>query len=135
MERGWNLLRTSSLYETAPWGGAEGGDFLNAVWEIERRGSARELLNDALDIERTLGRTRCETPAARTCDLDILLWGEEQLQLPDLIVPHPRLAARRFVLVPLCELVPDGLHPVLNVTLRELLARCPDSLRVRRHSA
>jgi len=132
--RGWKVLRESSLYETEPWGGAEGGDFLNAVWEIERRGSVHDLLCDALDVERTLGRTRSGKPAARTCDLDVLLWGNAQLQEPDLIVPHPRLAQRRFVLLPLCELIPEVLHPVLNITLRDLLARCTDPLRVRLYS-
>jgi 2-amino-4-hydroxy-6-hydroxymethyldihydropteridine diphosphokinase len=129
------LRRESALYETEPWGGAEGGDFLNAVWEIERHGSPRDLLHDALDVERMLGRTRGAKPTARTCDLDVLLWGDEQWQQPDLVVPHPRLAERRFVLIPLCELIPDALHPVLKLAMCELLERCSDPLKVRLYSA
>jgi 2-amino-4-hydroxy-6-hydroxymethyldihydropteridine diphosphokinase len=130
-DRGWTLRRESSLYETEPWGGAEGGDFLNSVWEVDKRGAARDLLRDVLDVERMLGRTRSEKATARTCDLDVLLWGDEQWQQPDFVVPHPRLAERRFVLIPLCELVPDARHPVLNLTIHELLERCSDPLRVR----
>ena len=133
--RGLRFLRCSALYETQPWGGAPGGDFTNAVLEIERDGEAREFLSVLQNVEIALGRTRRERNAPRICDLDLLLWGSDTMDSPELVVPHPRLGERRFVLLPLCDLIPDGVHPRLNKTFCELLRVCPDSLRVRRIGA
>lgn len=128
---GYVVLRTSELYETEPWGGAQGEEFLNAVIELERKGTPDELLAVTQRIELQLGRTRTSRYAARTCDLDILLWGGDSIANPDLIVPHAKLAERRFVLRPLCDLIPDLLHPELERTFRALLASVRDDLDVK----
>lgn len=125
-------MRSSGLYETEPWGGAPGGDYTNAVLEVQRVGEAREFLHVLLSVEGALGRTRRERNEPRTCDLDLLLWGSDVMNEPELVVPHPRLTQRRFVLVPLCDLIPNGIHPRLNRTFRELLNLCSDPLHVRR---
>jgi 2-amino-4-hydroxy-6-hydroxymethyldihydropteridine diphosphokinase len=133
--RGLRVLRLSPLYETEPWGGAQGGDFVNAALEMERAGEAGEFLHVLQSVEMAVGRGRHERNAPRTCDLDLLLWGSDAMDSPELVVPHPHLAQRRFVLVPLCDLIPDGLHPRFKRTFRELLDACPDSLRVKRIGA
>ena len=123
-------LRRSSVYESEPWGGADGGNYYNAVLEIERRGGAGDFLRALLSVEEQLGRTRERPYAARTCDLDLLLWGSDVIDTPELIVPHPRMTQRKFILVPLCELIPDVVHPVTGQTMEQLLASCPDTLSV-----
>lgn len=134
-DAGFAVLRRSSLYESEPWGGAEGDNYLNAVLEIERHGTPQEFLRTLLDIETKLGRTREREYAPRTCDLDLLLWNGEVIHTPELIVPHPKMTHRKFVLVPLCELIPDVLHPVIGKTMAELLALCPDPLAVWRFTS
>ena len=98
--------------------------------EIRRRGTPREFLNDLLAIEAILGRTRESLYAPRRCDLDILFWNSALITEPDLVVPHPRLAERNFVLIPLCDLIPEALHPAFGLTLAELLAASQDPLAV-----
>jgi 2-amino-4-hydroxy-6-hydroxymethyldihydropteridine diphosphokinase len=127
------VCRCSSLYESEPWGGAEGGNFLNAVIEIEKNGTPMHFLKVLLEIEAALGRIRERAIAARTCDLDLLLWGGECIHSDELRVPHPRLAKRNFVLIPLNELVPDKTHPVLNQTFSELLSLSKDTCKVWKH--
>jgi 2-amino-4-hydroxy-6-hydroxymethyldihydropteridine diphosphokinase len=102
---------------------------------MQRGGEAREFLHVLQNVEIALGRTRQERNSPRRCDLDLLLWGAEMIDALELVVPHPRLGERRFVLAPLCELIPGGVHPRLNRTFRELLEVCPDPLRVRRIGA
>jgi 2-amino-4-hydroxy-6-hydroxymethyldihydropteridine diphosphokinase len=104
--------RVSTLIETEPWGYADQPRFLNAVAELETGEPPRELLGRLLEIERELGRTR-EGPryGPRTIDLDLLLYGGEQLAEPGLVVPHPRLHERAFVLEPLAELAPGLVVP------------------------
>jgi 2-amino-4-hydroxy-6-hydroxymethyldihydropteridine diphosphokinase len=102
----------------------EGGLFLNAVAEIATRLSPRELLGHLQGIEAALGRPPDHPPGtARGMDLDILLYGETVLHEPDLTIPHPRMAARRFVLAPLVALAPAVRHPLLKLTATELLRR------------
>lgn len=125
-----DVLRISSLYETEPWGGAEGGPFTNAVMEVARGESPRSLWNRLCEIETLMGRERRRPLEPRTCDLDLLLWGDAVVDEPDLRVPHPRMAQRKFVLVPLCELIPDEVHPELGCTFTELLRTCTDPLQV-----
>ena len=124
------MRRRSSVYESEPWGGAEGENFYNAVLEFERQGSAHEFLQTLLAVEDQLGRSRDRAYAPRTCDLDLLLWGDDVIDAPQIVVPHPRMTQRKFVLVPLCDLIPDVLHPVIGRTMAELLAECPDPLSV-----
>jgi 2-amino-4-hydroxy-6-hydroxymethyldihydropteridine diphosphokinase len=115
--------RVSTVIETEPWGYADQPRFLNAVAELETDESPRELLDRLLEIERDLGRTR-EGPryGPRTIDLDLLVYGDEERDEPGLVVPHPRLHERAFVLEPLAELAPELRHPRTRQTVREMLA-------------
>jgi len=100
-------VRLSSIIETEPWGYVDQPNFLNAVAEVETALTPRQLLDHLLDVERRLGRERIgHRWGPRTIDLDLLLYGEEVVDEPGLVVPHPRLLEREFALRPLAELVP-----------------------------
>jgi len=131
-DAGISSLQVSSLYETEPVGYLEQGDFLNVVTEVAWAGGPRELLDECLAVEGRMGRVRGMKDAPRTLDIDILLWGNRIQREASLEIPHPRLHERRFVLVPLEEIAPGLCHPVLKLTIRELLDRCPDRSGVRR---
>ena len=105
--RGIPVVRSSRVYETEPVGGPEQPDYLNAVVEVNAEGSARELLDTCLEIERELGRVRDERWGPRVIDIDVLTFGDEEISEPGLEVPHPRMHERGFVLVPLLELDAD----------------------------
>jgi 2-amino-4-hydroxy-6-hydroxymethyldihydropteridine diphosphokinase len=116
---GVRVVRSSSVYETAPVGGPPQGDYLNAVLEIETGLEPRELLAALQEIEQRLGRVRDERFGPRTIDLDLLTYSEDVIGERDLTVPHPRMHERAFVVVPLLELaaprrLPDGrtLEPI-----------------------
>ncbi len=114
--------RLSTVIETEPWGYENQPKFLNAVAEVETSLTARQLLDHLLDVERRLGRERVGAQwGPRTIDLDLLLYGEETIDEPGLLVPHPRLTERDFVLRPLAELVPSLKIPG-NGTVHEALA-------------
>lgn len=116
-----DVIACSRIYETAPVGGPAGqGAFLNAVLQLTTTLTARALLDLMLAIELARGRKRAVHWGARTLDLDLLLWGDEHIYEPGLIVPHPRLAERNFVLVPLCDLAPDFIMPGYQQTVKEL---------------
>jgi 2-amino-4-hydroxy-6-hydroxymethyldihydropteridine diphosphokinase len=110
-ERGIRTVRTSRVYETDPVGGPEQPDYLNAVAEVEAPGSARELLVACLDVETEMGRIRGERWGPRIVDLDVLTFGDQTIDEPDLRVPHPGMHERGFVLIPLLELDADPLLP------------------------
>jgi len=110
-ERGVRILRSSRVYETGPVGGPEQPDYLNAVVEVEAQGTARELLEICLAVEEELGRVRAERWGPRTIDLDLLTFGDEEVDEPGLRVPHPRMHERAFVLAPLLELTADPMLP------------------------
>ena len=117
-------LRVSSVYETDPVGvPGEQPRFLNAVAVGETTLEPAELLNALQAIEREAGRERPFAGAARTLDLDLILFGERVISRPDLHVPHPRFRERRFVLEPLAEIAPDLTDPVTDLTVVELLRR------------
>jgi 2-amino-4-hydroxy-6-hydroxymethyldihydropteridine diphosphokinase len=123
---GLRISRASTYYETAPVGGPPGsGAYLNAVAEGDTTLSPEALLGRLLEIEQTFGRVRSELNAPREIDLDVLLYGDLVHARPDPIVPHPRLAERRFVLQPLADLSPDLIHPILKKSIAELLAALP----------
>ena len=131
---GLDVIRLSSIYETQPVEYTEQPIFLNLVAEL--RGStlptAEQTLARLLRVEFALGRTRNIRLGPRTIDLDLLLFKDEQRDTEFLSLPHPRLHLRRFVLVPLNELVPNMVHPVLQQTMSELLENCEDESSVKR---
>ncbi|MGE5125760.1 MAG: 2-amino-4-hydroxy-6-hydroxymethyldihydropteridine diphosphokinase [Betaproteobacteria bacterium] len=133
-ERGFETLLRSSLWLTEPVGGPPQGWFLNAAAGGRTALSPEALLAACLDTERALGRVRTVRNGPRTIDVDLLLYGEQRIERPGLVVPHPRLHERRFVLAPLAEIAPHLAHPTLGATIEELLARCPDAARVERRT-
>lgn len=124
------VRRVSRVYQTTPWGNAPGPDYTNAVIEFETSQSARDLFVMLTELERASGRERPYANAPRVCDLDLLLHRDEIITQHDLTVPHPHLHLRRFVLAPLCDLVPEEKHPLLKVSFRELLGRVADDGKV-----
>jgi len=120
------IVRTSSLYRTEPVDELDQPWFRNQVLKVRTVLGPQELLDLALSIEREMKRVPTVSKGPRTIDIDILLAGETIIDTPGLTIPHPRLHLRRFVLVPLEELEPRLVHPVLGKTIRELLRACPD---------
>ncbi len=120
------IVRASSLYDTEPVGSPGQPHYLNGVVQIETHMPPRQLLWNLLLIERRLGRVRTQRWGPRTLDLDLLLYGDQVLDEPELTLPHPRLTQRSFVLVPLVELDPLALHPVTGQTFLSILQRLGD---------
>ena len=106
-----SLVRASSFYRNPPAGGLDQPEYVNAVAQIETAIGPRALLDRLLEIERAHGRTRDYPNAPRTLDLDIVLYGERIVREPGLVIPHPRMLQRAFVLVPLAEIAPDARVP------------------------
>lgn len=123
---GVKLLRRSSLYRTEPVGSSDQDWFINAVAEIRTVLSARELLRTLQATEKEMGRIRDAKWGPRIIDMDILLYGQDIIQDEDLIIPHPDLHKRRFVLVPLCEIAPYVIHPAFGVSIQGLTDRLKD---------
>ncbi len=124
------LVIQSSVFETEAWGGVAKGAFLNQAIQIKTDLSEEELLEFIQKIESELGRQRDEPWGDRTMDIDILFFGDQQISSGLLQIPHPFLAQRKFVLVPLVEIMPDYSHPVYKKTMQELLAECRDQSEV-----
>ncbi len=126
------IVEKSSIYETAAWGNENQPSFLNQAIQLETMLTAVELLEKLLGIERKMGRSRNEKYGARVIDIDILLYGDEISSSPLLVIPHPQMQYRRFVLAPLAEIAPRVIHPVLRKSIATLLQECEDPLPVRR---
>lgn len=128
-ELGEMTLR-SKVYETEAWGGVAKGPFLNQVVEIKTAYSPSELLSFIQQIETNLGRKRDEHWGDRTMDIDIIYFGDRVIDTPELQVPHPFIAERKFVLVPLAEVLPEFIHPVLGKSSQQMLEECEDKSEV-----
>ncbi len=121
----------SLVYETEPWGFESDDNFWNQVLEIATDLTAEEVLQKTQQIENELGRTRkANRYDSRIIDIDILFFGNQIIQTENLVVPHPRIQERKFALVPLCEIVPELIHPVFQKSLKQLLEDCTDALKV-----
>jgi 2-amino-4-hydroxy-6-hydroxymethyldihydropteridine diphosphokinase len=129
---GVRVRRVSSLYETEPVDFLEQPWFLNCVVEGETESKPLALLRTLREIEVKMGSKKLIAKGPRLLDMDILLYGEETIDTPELQVPHPRMMNRRFVLRPLAEIAPELRHPSWNGTATDLLARTPDRSEVRR---
>ena len=120
---GVTVVEQSPVYDTAPVDAPPGsGRFLNAVCRVETALPPLGLLRAVKGLESALGRLSGPRNAPRSIDIDILLYGDEVVDTPELTVPHPRFATRAFVLTPLSDIAPEAVHPVLGVSVRELLA-------------
>lgn len=126
------VTRQSSLYATAAWGNKKQPDFLNQVIIAETTLTALQAIEVILGIETAMGRVRTTKNAPRIIDIDMLFFNKEIIAEENLIVPHPHIENRRFVLVPMNELSPNFKHPVSSKTIHQLLLRCPDTLDVKK---
>jgi len=120
----------SSLCETEPVEFTQQSNFLNCAVALETSLAPEELMPRLLDIERRLGRERVQKKGPRTIDIDILLCGGRIVSSPEVTIPHPAMAQRRFVLEPLAEIAPDVVHPVAKKTIRQLLEELPPGQKV-----
>ena len=126
------ITRNSRLYSTSAWGDTRQPDFLNQVLVVETALTPIETMQTILDIEKEMGRVRTLKNAPRIIDIDILFFNKLVLNEPMLTLPHPEIQNRRFVLIPLNELAPNFNHPVLGLSVHQLLKICPDRLTVKK---
>lgn len=131
-QRTGQVAGLSALYETAAWGKTDQPSFLNQALLLYTRLEPLPLLKALLSIELEMGRERLEKNGPRTIDIDIIFYNDAIIDEPGLVVPHPAMAQRRFVLAPLAELAPNLQHPQLKQTMRQLLEACTDPLPVAR---
>lgn len=125
------VTEVSSVYETEPWGFQSESSFLNMVLKAETKLTPSGLLGRILMIESLMGRLREGTGyKSRIIDIDILLFENRVIESRALVIPHPKMHERRFVLVPLCEIAGEMVHPVFNKSIKELLNECRDNSRV-----
>ena len=125
------IIKTSSIYETASWGITDQPDFLNQVLLVETTFSAEETMQLILSIENKMGRVRTEKNASRIIDIDILFFNDEIINQKDLTIPHPEIQNRKFALIPMNEIAPHFLHPVFKQSIQNLLSTSKDKLEVR----
>lgn len=131
-ERCGTIIDRSSLYETAAWGKTDQQSFLNQALVLETTLNARDLLNEILYIENLMGRDRVEKYGPRIIDIDIIFFNHQVMRENGLVIPHPEMAKRRFVLEPLNQVIPAYIHPVYYKTVSELLDECVDTLPVKK---
>ncbi len=126
------VASVSSYYETKAWGITDQPDFINMCVCLQTELTALDLLVEIHSIETQLGRQRHIKWGPRTLDIDILFYNHDIITVGDLILPHPFLQERMFVLMPLCDIAAGYVHPVLNKTVSQLLAECPDELNIKK---
>ncbi len=132
-ERLGKLEMKSALYQSPPWGFEHENDFINQVLIMNTEKNAEEVLQSCLQIEVDLGRKRiAHGYGARTIDIDVLFVNDEVMKTESLVLPHPRLHLRKFTLLPLVDLIPDFVHPTLQMSIQELLVACEDNSEVRK---
>lgn len=129
-EEGVTVVRQSSIFETEPFGYPDQDFFLNQVLIVKIKKPPEVLLKICLDIENKMGRIRAGKFGPRVMDIDVLFYKDRVVNTRPLILPHPGIAKRRFVLVPLAELMPEEKHPISKKTMQELLDECEDNLIV-----
>jgi len=127
LSRKATILQESAIYITPPWGYLDQPDFLNQVIEVSTHLRPVPLLRYLKRIEKQMGREKLIQNGPRLIDLDILFYGDQVLETGNLQIPHPRMVGRAFVLVPLNEIAPDFIHPVLNVSVSDMLAQTDTS--------
>lgn len=125
-ERGLKISQASSYFESEPVGFTDQDQFLNQVIVVETDMTPQELLATCLAVEEKMGRVRVVKNGPRLIDIDLLFYRDEILSEETLLLPHPRIGDRRFVLEPLAEILPDALHPVMNESITEMLHNCED---------
>lgn len=132
-----NIVLRSSIYETKAWGLSQQPDFLNLAILVETKLTPLSLLDATQKIEKDLGRIRHENQkwGARTMDIDILFFNQEIIRTERLVIPHPLMALRKFVLLPLDEIATNYIHPILNQTIYDLNLNCEDQLIVKKLDA
>ena len=126
-----NILKKSGIYETEPWGNIKQDDYLNAVLEIETELGPMELLVELKSLEKKIGRTGNSKWSEREIDIDILFYEDFIIKNENLNIPHSFIEERKFVLVPLAEIAPDFIHPVLKKSAAEMLSSSEDKLGVK----
>lgn len=122
-----SIVNQSTVYETSAWGKTNQPHFFNQALQVETILTPIELLNQIQFIEKSLGRARSEKWDARIIDIDIIYFGDEVIETDTLIVPHPYLAQRRFALIPVTEMRPEFIHPILKKSNQQLLEECTDT--------
>ena len=127
-----NILKASSIYETAAWGKTDQPSFLNQVLIVETELTPVELLKALNAIENKMGRVRKEKWGERLIDIDILYFDDLLMDTAELKIPHPEITNRRFTLEPLNELVPDLVDPRVGMSINEMLATCKDPCIVKK---
>ena len=126
------VVKTSSVYETAPWGVENQQNYYNQVLVVQTTLNPNILLKITQEIEYELGRRRDKTWEAREIDIDILFFNQDVVNQHDLVIPHPLLHERKFCLEPLFEISPEYIHPIKKHTIKYLLQICEDSLLVKK---
>lgn len=128
------VISKSSFYKTSAWGKTDQPDFFNIAIIAETELAPLEVLQEIVNIETTLGRKREEHWGARTMDIDIAFYEDQIINLPDLIIPHPFISKRRFVLAPFLEIIPNFEHPLLKKSIKNLYLSCEDNTGVKKYT-